>query len=358
MKIKIKTLLVGIMINSCALTTLAQQTRPVGDFSGIKVGDAFKVLISKSDANTVKVDAPDNVQSQIKIDVKDGILIINAEGNIKSDKAITISVGVKALSSLDVSGSADVKTENQLACDKLIIKSNGAGDVHLELKASEIKADISGAGDVSLKGTAQLLTADVSGAGDLKASNLETDKAKIKASGAGDAKVNVKQSIDADVSGAGSVIYKGNPTERTVNITGAGSVRESKSGNGEETASDTTKFKLGKKKYMIIGDEDKEIVGRHSLKDSLHDYNREYKNWRGWEVGVNGLLDYKNSLDVAPGATFMELNYAKSYQFGLNLLQHNFHIYKNYVNIVTGFGFDFNHYAFSNNTSLAKDSGN
>ena len=106
---------------------------------------------------------------------------------------------------MDISGAADVKSENQLTCDKLTLISNGAGDVHLDLKANEIKTDISGAGDVSLKGTTQLLDATVSGAGDLKASNLEATKIKAKVSGAGDAKVYAIQGLDADVSGAGSI---------------------------------------------------------------------------------------------------------------------------------------------------------
>ena len=356
MNIKIKTAVAGILLNASALTTVGQQNRTVGDFTGIKAGDAFNIIISQSDANAVKVDAPDNVQAQIKTEVKDGILYISTEGNIKGDKDITIYISTKALSNLDVSGSADVKTDKQLTCDKLYIKSSGAGDVNLDVKATEIKTDISGAGDVTLKGTATLLTADVSGAGNLKANNLEAETAKIKVTGAGDAKVNVKQTLDADVSGAGSIIYKGNPAERNVNITGAGSVRESKSGNGEETASDTTKFKLGKKKYMIIGDNDDKHGNYHSRRDSIHDHKDGFKHWRGLEIGVNGMLDYNNTLNVAPGAYFLEQNYAKSYQFGINLFEHDFHIYKNYLNLVTGLGFDFNHYAFSNNTSLKTDS--
>ena len=335
----------------------AQQTRTVGDFTGIKTGDAFKVLISQSDVNSVKVDAPDNVQAQIKTDVVGGILTITADGNIKTDKPVKISIGAKSLSSLDVTGSGEVKSENQLIVDKISIKSNGAGDLHLDLKANEIIAMVSGAGDVSLKGTAKSLQADVSGAGDLKATNLEVDKAKVKASGAGDAKINVKQSIDADVSGAGSIIYKGNPTERNVNITGAGSVRESKSGNGDETAGDTTKFRLGKKKYMIIGDGDEATNGM-SKKDSARSYNRDFKHWAGYEYAVNGYLDFNNSLNTAPGAKFLELNYSKSYKFGLNLFEKDVHIYKNYVNLVMGIGFDFNHYAFKNNYTMKYDSSN
>ncbi len=353
----LKTKIVGLVLiaSISTLSASAQQTRNVGDFSGIKVGDSFNVIISQSDVNTLKVDANEKEQLQIKTEVKDGILLITGNG---SNLEKPILIGVKSLNSLSVSGSGDVKTDNQLICDKLSIETSGAGNVHVNVKATEIKARLSGAGDLLLKGTAQLLDADVSGAGDLKASNLEVDKAKVKVSGAGNGKVNVKQSLDADVSGAGDIIYKGKPVDRTINISGAGSIRESKSGNGEETASDTTKLKFGKKKYVIIGDgkedddEDEDIV---SKKDSLSNYNEAFKHWTGIELGINGLLDYKNSMDAPEGATFLELNYSKSIQFGLNLFEKNFHIYKNYINLTTGFGFDFNHYALKNNVTLNPD---
>ena len=351
----IKTKIFGLTVLTAlsVFSTKAQQIRSVGDFTGIKAGDAFNISISQSDANSVKVDAAENVQAQIKTEVKDGILSISADGNIKTDNPIIINIGIKSMNSLDISGSSDVKSENQMICDKLNLISNGAGDVHLDLKANEIKTDISGAGDITLKGSTQFLDATVSGAGSLKASNLEATKIKAKVSGAGDAKVNAIQGLDADVSGAGSIIYKGNPVDRNVNISGAGSVRESKSGNGEETASsDTTKFKLGNKKYMIIGDGEEEADANHK-KNS--DSKPTFKHWNGVEVGVNGMMDFKNNIDLPTTANFLELNYAKSLQFGLNLGEKDFHIYKNYVNLVLGFGFDFNHYAFQNNISLNGD---
>jgi hypothetical protein len=353
----LKTKIYGLFILTgiSVFSGKAQQTRIVGDFSGIKAGDSFEIVLSQSDANTLKVDAPEGIQSQIKTEVKDGILSITTEGNLKSDKEIKLLIGVKSLSSLEISGAAEIQSENQLVCDKISIESSGAGEINLDLKAADVKTLISGAGDVTLKGFAQNLDASVSGAGDLKAVNFEAEKVKVRSSGAGSAKVYAKQSLDAEVSGAGDIIYKGNPSERNVNITGAGSVRESKSGTGEETAGDTTKIKLGNKKYMIIGDDDNDDKREaRTSKDSLHDYNDGYKHWNGIELGVNGLLDYKNNINSS--AKFLTLDYAKSYQFGLNLFEKDFHVYKNYVNIVTGCGFNFNHYALENHITLIPDS--
>ena len=81
--IKTKILGLTLLTSLSFLTAEAQQTRTVGDFTGIKAGDAFNIKITQSDANTVKVTAPESVQSQIKTDVKDGILIISTEGNVK-----------------------------------------------------------------------------------------------------------------------------------------------------------------------------------------------------------------------------------------------------------------------------------
>ena len=352
MKTQKTQLLVLALLICSSLSVQAQETRNVGDFTGIKANGTFDIVISQSDANSVKIDADDKTKALIKTEVKEGILIISTTGI--SDMEKPIKIGVKSLNSLIVSGSSDVKTDNQLICDKLSIESSGAGDLHLNVKASEITAQVSGAGDVIVKGTAQSLTANVSGAGDLRASNLIVDKAKVKVSGAGNGKINVKQNLDAEVSGAGNIIYRGKPTERTINISGAGSIRESKSGNGEETASDTTKLKFGKKKYVIINDgndddEDDDVISRQ---DSINDWNEGFKLWNGVEFGLNNIFDFKNTTDAPTGSTFLELNTGKSWQFGLNLFEKDFHLYKNYINFVTGLGFDFNHYAFKNNVTL------
>lgn len=353
MSFKTKVAGLALLMASSILTLKAQQQREVGDFTGIRAGDALKIIISQSDLSTVKVDAPVDIQSAVKTEVKDGILSISTEGNIKDEQNITVLITVKSLNSLENSGVADIKSENKLICENLTIISQGVGNINLDLDAKEIKSIISGAGHITLKGTAQVLDAIISGAGGLKATDLETTKVIANVSGAGDAKVNAVQSLNADVSGAGSVIYKGNPVDRVVNISGVGSVRESKSGTGEETASDTTKIKWGNKKYMIIDDEDdNDDDDEHAYKHAPKKNNSNFKYWRGVDIGVNGFLNNKAGLNPPAGGEFLELNYAKSIQVGLNVLQKNFHIARNYVNICTGLGVNFNHYALEKDVSL------
>lgn len=354
-----KTTVAGMLflISSSFTTLKAQQQREVGDFTGIQAGDPLKIILSQSDQTTVKVDAPENVQSSVKTEVKDGILSISTDGNIPDDQNITILITVKSLNSLENSGIAEIKSENKLICDQLKIVSQGVGNINLEVEAKEIQSTLSGAGHLTLKGSTQVLNTTISGAGGLKASDLEANKVTAVVSGAGDAKVNAIQSLNADVSGAGSIIYKGNPVDRVVNISGVGSVRESKSGNGEETAGDTTKVKWGNKKITIIDeddDDDDDDYNPFSKKNRHHD-NSNFKNWTGLDLGVNGYVNNKASLNPPAGGEFLELNYAKSIQVGLNICQKNFHIIHNYLNIYTGFGINFNHYALERDVTLRSD---
>jgi hypothetical protein len=349
---KTKVLGSALLLSLSLFTLKAQQTRAVGDFTGIRAGDALKIIITQSDTPSIKVNAPEDMLQFIKTEVNDAILTISTEGNMKDDQNITVFITVKSLNSLENSGVAEIKSGNKLTCETISITSQGVGDINLMLDAKEIKTNISGTGDVTLTGTTQSLDAKISGTGNLKASNLEADKVTANVSGTGDAKVYATQSLNANVSGAGSIIYKGNPVDRTVDISGVGSVRESKSGNGEETASDTTKIKWGNKKYMIIDQDDDDEDDDHSDRGAHSSHNSNFKYWKGFSVGVNGYLDHKGSLDIAVPNDFLELNYAKSIQFSINAFQKNFHIYKNYVNIYTGLGIDFNHYALENNVTL------
>jgi hypothetical protein len=77
--------------------------------------------------------------------------------------------------------------------------------------------------------------------------------------------------------------------------------------------------------------------------------------WEGLDIGVNGYMNVKNSIATPETFPFLELDYARSRSFSWNIAQHNFHLYKNYINLVTGAGIEWNSYALKQNVSLATD---
>jgi hypothetical protein len=67
---------------------------------------------------------------------------------------------------------------------------------------------------------------DLSGASDIFAYDLVSESYDLEISGAGNAQINVSKRIHAEISGAGSVKYKGSPTEVDQSVSGAGSIKK------------------------------------------------------------------------------------------------------------------------------------
>lgn len=85
-------------------------------------------------------------------------------------------------------------------------------------------------------------------------------------------------------------------------------------------------------------------------------HNDSFKFWEGLDIGVNGYFNAQNNLNTPEAFNFLELDYARSRSFAWNMRQYNFHIYKNYVNLVTGLGIEWNSYALRKNVSLVPNS--
>lgn len=84
----------------------------------------------------------------------------------------------------------------------------------------------------------------------------------------------------------------------------------------------------------------------------------KFKYWEGIDIGLNGYMTPSNSLSVPSGSSFLELDYARSRSIAWNMGQLNIPIAKHYVQLVTGFGLEWNSYSFRNNWSLNPDAAN
>jgi len=83
---------------------------------------------------------------------------------------------------------------------------------------------MSGAGKIGASGTTEKLNINLSGAASLDMKGLVAKNVKIKLSGAGKAKINVLSSLDANISGIGSIEYYGNPETVNRNVSGLGKI--------------------------------------------------------------------------------------------------------------------------------------
>lgn len=116
---------------------------------------------------------------------------------------------------------------------------------------------------------------------------------------------------------------------------------------------DSLKFSWGKKKVIIIDNEDYDE--ECCDKDSSEYKRKKQQRWNhfaGIDLGVNGFLSPENSVDLQKDGQFMDLNYRKSISIALNFWEWYIPVAKEKLGFSTGMGFEFNNYALDRDITM------
>jgi hypothetical protein len=209
-KIIIFVTLLGFVVSGCGFWGIRgngrvkDETRTIEDFQRIQAGGAFTIKINVGQPTTLKISAEDNLLGYIKTNVKGNTLIIDTRKNISPRKEILIEITTPELVVVDASGANNITVHG--------------------IKGTHFNVDLSGAGNISLSGVVEKFNAELSGAGNINAKELKAKVVHVSVSGAASADVYAKESLDASVSGVGSIDYYGNPPDTKTNVSGVGSI--------------------------------------------------------------------------------------------------------------------------------------
>jgi hypothetical protein len=83
---------------------------------------------------------------------------------------------------------------------------------------------VSGSGKIYASGSASRVKTSISGSGKVLAADLQANSCEVRISGSGDVEINVKDQLDANISGSGSVSYRGNPGKVNSHASGSGRI--------------------------------------------------------------------------------------------------------------------------------------
>jgi Putative auto-transporter adhesin, head GIN domain len=250
-----------------------REKRSVSNFTKLSFRTAGKLYLKQGNTNSVELVGDPEVLSKIETKVDGGKLSIGPkdEGSwfnwrdwSDNDK-ITAYVTMKNIEAVYVSGSGDLLAETKLVGADMELKVSGSGNLTAEIEAEDVDANVSGSGDLNLKGkmksmdsgisgsgkivwagsvaeyvetsisgsgrfeasgTATEIKSTISGSGRVYASELVVDRCNVRISGSGSVQINVKTSIDANISGSGSVSYKGNPSSVNSHASGSGRIHK------------------------------------------------------------------------------------------------------------------------------------
>jgi Putative auto-transporter adhesin, head GIN domain/Outer membrane protein beta-barrel domain len=340
-----KKIIYILAIGLSSLSSFAQtsENRNLSGFTKIDASGGAEVVLTLGEAS-VKVKAEEEDLKNIITDVSSSTLNISTKGSIKNN--FTIYVSMSSLDAINASGAAYVKSDTTFNSDKMELTASGASKIKLDIVCKELQSNATGASSLVLTGATENHTALVSGAASLKAQKLSSLSTTITASGASSAKINVNQKLNANASGASSIKYSGNPTDKVLNAAGTSDIKH-----------------FDPEMNNSLGDSDTSKHTHRGINRNGDDWNwdwnwdNSFNHWQGIELNLNGLMGANGNTSLPKTSEHMSINYgARSLSWNLNLAEKNFHIYKDYINLVTGIGFGFNSYQFKNPIRLNADS--
>jgi hypothetical protein len=184
---------------------IVTQSRNVTPFVNIEASGPFQVEWH-SGPPLASVTTDENLMPFIEASVSNRTFHVRTTRSVHPSDSIKLSLSSPSRESASLSGASRF-TASQLSGPRFSLTTAGASKTTLD-------------------GNVEELIASMTGASELRAESLQTRTAEIEVTGAGSARVNVRDTLKASITGAGKVEYSGNPAHVERQITGAGSIKK------------------------------------------------------------------------------------------------------------------------------------
>ena len=225
MRIVLFALAASLLFSSCRFLggervdgngNVVTEQRNVGRFNAVEAGSALEVRVRQDAANSVRIEADQNLQEFIEAFTDGNTLVIRQKQgyNLDPTKEIVVYVSAPSFESLEVSGASRLLGETPLSGNKLELFVSGASEANVEVKVSKLNTEVSGASTMQVRGNASDFSTQASGASKIRCADLVTDDATVDVSGASHAEVTANKQLNVEASGASEVRYRGNANIR------------------------------------------------------------------------------------------------------------------------------------------------
>jgi hypothetical protein len=192
-----------------------------------------EVFLSQGDTCDLRIEGDPELIKKVITRVEDGVLTITYDLNvvdwtglgwISAENRLRYTITVKELDQLTLGGAGVIHVE-ELIGDTLKLNHSGLGLLNITgLNVNEVDVILGGLGEVRLAGHVHAQVVALSGGGSYQAVELRSQEADVTLTGAGTAKVWVESKLMASVSGAGSILYRGEP-QVDQSVSGLGGVK-------------------------------------------------------------------------------------------------------------------------------------
>lgn len=203
------------------------QIRNTAEYDEIVTGGSFSVQLIADKEGAITMEGDENLLNLIKVEVENNKLKVYIDKGTWFDsrgEKIKITIPFEKISRIDFGGSGSLKTIDKIVTENLVIHLSGSGNADLQTETTITKAVLSGSGTLEIKGTTINFDTKLSGSGGIDSKKLLSQNATALLSGSGRIELNCSKSLEAKVSGSGTINYSGNPENVIKKVTGSGEI--------------------------------------------------------------------------------------------------------------------------------------
>lgn len=201
-------------------------------FTGIEIGNDFKVTVQKADSPSISVELTETLEPYLDVRVDKGMLIIELRNvptrlTILKTSVMNATVSMPELKNVVLNGSSKLTVADafDLGNGHFTLATAGASEVRqMEIHANNASLNLAGASRVHLSGGFASVSIESVGTSRLDM-NASADDLTVKSSGTAVSEIDgTFDEIDLNLSGTSNVTLKGEAEEMKVAASSAGSV--------------------------------------------------------------------------------------------------------------------------------------
>ena len=205
----------GINRNVGGSGYVVKETRPIQNITEVVLSEEGDLFIEIGNQEELVIEAEDNLQEYLVPNVRNHVLELKKlpeNVTLNATKPIRYYLTVKELNSLIVKSSGDVEVA-EVDTDVFSIQITGSGSVHIRgLNARSAEIELTSSGNLIIEGgKVQEQHVRLSSSGEYDGKNVVCQSADVKLTSSGDAMLNVLDTLTADLSSSGNVLYAGDP---------------------------------------------------------------------------------------------------------------------------------------------------
>jgi len=210
-----------------AQISMAQVTKNLGDFDGLKVFDRINVELIPSTEN--KIEIKGTRSSEVEVVNNNGELKVRMSlKKLLDGEEITAKLYFNKLESIDGSEGAYIICSEPFKQTSIAVTAKEGAEINLKLEVEKAKIKSVTGGIIKISGSAKNQEASLGTGGILEAMNLETSQTTVTITTGGEADVKATELVDAKVRAGGTITVYGSPKQVNKKTVLGGTITESK----------------------------------------------------------------------------------------------------------------------------------